>query len=60
MNNYDLIKITDLYKGAEFGADNERTLQTYLKSQARPKSDILTWPCSSRRMLAGFRSRYTI
>lgn len=23
------------------------------KSQARPKSEILTWPCSSRRMLAG-------
>lgn len=23
------------------------------KSQARPRSEILTWPCSSRRMLAG-------
>lgn len=31
-----------------------------LKSQARPRSEILTWPCSSSRMLAGFRSRYTI
>lgn len=26
------------------------------KSQANPKSDILTWPCSSRRMFAGFKS----
>ena len=34
-----------------------RCWRNYLKSQARPKSDILTCPCSSRRMLAGFRSR---
>ena len=33
---------------------------SYLKSQARPKSDILTCPCSSNRIFAGFRSRYTI
>ena len=34
--------------------------ETNLKSQARPKSDILTWPCSSSNMLAGFKSRYTM
>ena len=33
---------------------------SYLKSQARPKSDILTCPCSSNRIFAGLRSRYTI
>ena len=32
----------------------------HLKSQASPRSEILTWPCSSSRMLAGFRSRYTM
>lgn len=30
------------------------------KSQASPRSDILTWPCSSSKMLAGFRSLYTM
>ena len=30
------------------------------KSQANPKSDILTWPCSSNRIFAGFKSLYTI
>ena len=27
------------------------------KSQARPRSDILTWPCSSSRILAGYKPR---
>lgn len=30
------------------------------KSQANPRSDIRTWPCSSSNMLAGLRSLYTI
>lgn len=27
------------------------------KSQARPRSETRTWPFSSRRMFAGFKSR---
>lgn len=34
--------------------------ETHLKSQAKPRSLILTWPFSSSRMLAGFKSLYTM
>ena len=42
--------------GRESGGPGTHTLAWGFfleKSQARPRSEMRTWPCSSRRMLAG-------
>ena len=65
-----LILLLDTQATQELGVDFDSVIafihcRTYTlawgfffeKSQARPRSDILTWPCSSSRILAGCKPR---